>query len=605
VTHNIVTHNIDSDHSPSYRRRMPFINRHLELARLDAFARDIGAGTPERNLALIGVRRIGKSKILEHFRDGLPTEDPLVVVNLQMDAASTTLPTYLLTMTSAVVDGLLRQAGRPTLGQAPSPTDIAAAAAGFNEHVSSVISDALRIVSEARPDGQRVFVAATTLPERIAAASGRPVMVHADEFQHIQDLATYSPFRTGRGRAAPAAFQNVLKVLRPAIERRPRVGWVITGSSTRLLTDILGKGPLMGRFDIVEVKAFDPSDTRALARTIWDERGVPFTDEATDRVDALTYGHPFYADVVSKAVALNALALSTPATRELVDHALLESVVDPAGAIYITCEEIWDSITNHFVPAVRGMVSKLAELGVATAGELAVAIGLPGESAAWRHAQELERLGIVERGEAGKYTLVDPIFRFWLAAANSLGGVPGVADPLAANRAIKNYEQAYLRERADRGRFVEAYVRDLIRSFDGQQIEGRRLGLPGRHIRVPNGSDVRRIAVNDPAGEVFGYSAEVELDACFGKTETWLVEVRDRTRKPSRADVELLARKATYLRRAGQLPPGRAWLITFAGLGQEARDRATELGILVSGDSDVRAIADVTGVQRPGDQASI
>lgn len=583
---------------------MPFINRHVELARLDAFARDIEAGTPERNLALIGVRRIGKSRIMEHFRDGIVASGrPPVVVSLQMDAASTTLQTYLISMAAAVTDGLLRYRGEPALGQAPSPIQIAAAAATFGTSVSSVVGDALRTAAEARPNGQRVFVAATALPEQIAAASGLPVMVHADEFQHLRDLATYSPFRTGRGRPTAADFQNLLKAFRPAIERRSRVGWVVTGSSIRLLTDILGKGPLMGRFDIVEVKAFDRQDTRALARAIWDERGVPFQDDAADRVDALTYGHPFYADVVSKAVALNALALTATATRDHVDQALLESVADPSGAIYIACEEIWDSITNHSVPAVRGMVAKLAELGEATAGELAAAIGLPGESAAWRHAQELERVGIFEKSNS-RYRLVDPIFRYWLAEANSLGGVPGIADPFAANRAIKHYEQAYLRERADRGRLVEAYVRDLIRSFDGQQIEGRRLGLPGQHVRVPNGSDVRRVLASDPAGEVFGHPAEIELDACFGQDETWLVEVRDRTRRPSRSDIELLDRKATFLRRACRLSPGRNWLITFSGLGEGARAKAVGLGVLVSAENDLQAIASVTGVQRPVESTS-
>jgi hypothetical protein len=284
----------------------------------------------------------------------------------------------------------------------------------------------------------------------------------------------------------------------------------------------------------------------------------------------------------------------------LVDQALLESVADPAGAIYIACEEIWDSITNHSVPAVRGMIAKLAELGDATAGELAAGIGLQSEPIAWRHARELERLGIVEKS-GSRYRLVDPIFRYWLAQANSFGGVPGIADPSAANRAIKNYEQAYLRERADRGRLVEAYVRDLIRGFDGQQIEGRRLGVPGQHIRVPNGADVRRIVARDPAGEVFGYPSEVELDASFGSGEQWLVEVRDRTKKPSRADVDLLDLKASFLRQACGLAPGRNWLISFSGLGEEARARATELGVLVSAENDLQAIASVTGVVRPGE----
>lgn len=578
---------------------MPFIDRRAELARLDAFARDIEAGAPERNVALVGTRRIGKSKILEHFRETLPSGTGVVVAAIAMDGASTTPVAYLTSMVEAVVNGLLRRAGSPPLGPAPSVPAIASAAAPFGRPVSDAVAEALGIAGEARPDGRRLFVAATTFPERIATASGLAVMVHADEFQHVADLATYPPFRIGRGRSNERSVENVLKVLRPLVERRPRVGWVVTGSSVRILTDILGHGPLMGRFDIAEVKTFDPADTRALARAVWDELGVEFDDEAADRVDALTYGHPFYADVVSRSVALRALALGTRANAALVDRAMLESVVDPTGAIHVACQEIWDSITSHYVPAVRGIVAALAELGEATVADMASAIGLGSAPNAWRHVQDMERIGVFERRGDGSYILSDPIFRYWLAVANSLGGVPEIADPAAADRAIRKYEEAYLRERADRGRLVEAYVRDLIRGFAGQKIDGRRFGRPGRHIELPNGDDVRRLAAKDATGAVFGYPADVELDACFGGREGWLVEVRDRSRKPSKADIELLARKSAFLRERHGLGDGYTWLISFSGLGVEARNRAGELGILVSGDNDVRAIADAVGVARP------
>src|SRR5215469_6594126 len=87
---------------------MAFVNRRLELARIVQFVEGVQAGTPERHLALVGVRRIGKSRIIERY---LETKPPVVAIAVQMDEATTTLQTFLLTMVRAVLVGLARHAG--------------------------------------------------------------------------------------------------------------------------------------------------------------------------------------------------------------------------------------------------------------------------------------------------------------------------------------------------------------------------------------------------------------------------------------------------------------------------------------------------------------
>jgi hypothetical protein len=231
-------------------------------------------------------------------------------------------------------------------------------------------------------------------------------------------------------------------------------------------------------------------------------------------------------------------------------------------------------------------------------GDLAAGIGLPSEPAAWPLARELERIGLVVRDNT-QISLVDPVFRYWLVTAWNPGAQsPGIADPAVAARAIKNYQEAYLSLRSDRGRLIEAYVRDLVRNFAGQSLDGRRFGRPGVRVLVPTVDDVRRVAVQDAAGEVFGHPAEIELDLCFGKERTWLAEVRDRTKRPTATDIDLLVSKAEVVRRLLGLGPGESWFISFSGFGSDARLRASELGVLVSGERDLEAIAATTGIRR-------
>lgn len=574
---------------------MPFINRHTELDRLRLFAQEIARGTPERHLALVGIRRIGKSRIVEQF---LTEHRDAIMVVVAIDAAAATLQTYLMTMTRAVLAALARDSESQPPPQGANLVELASAAATFGPGVAAVVNRALTLAASARPEGHQLFITATTLPEEIARETKRPVMVFADEFQHLTDLGAYPPFRKGRGVAGTGSEENVLRAFRSAVERRPGVGWIVTGSSVRLLHDTLAKGALMGRFDIVEVKPFDRPDTVRLALAIWDDNGVEHHDAAAERVDALTYGHPFYADVVCRLAAHQALRLDAPVTSELVDRALLEAVHDPSGSIWIACEEIWGSLSQQ-VPAVRGIVRELAQRDEATVRELAVAAGITSVSSAYRHLSEIDRYGLVERRANGAYALTDPVFRYWLAAASNAGESKLVlTDAAKVARAIGRYEEAYLRERSNRGRLVEGYLRDVARNFAGQVIDGKRFGAPGRSVRLPSVTAVKRPLASDPEGEVFGHAAEIELDLCFGDAETWLAEVRDRSKRITAADVELLARKAKFLRRALSLADGPTWFVTFGGAEQTARKLAESLDIYVSGDRDVQAIESVVGVRR-------
>jgi hypothetical protein len=581
---------------------MAFVNRRLELARIVQFVQGVQAGTPERHLALVGVRRIGKSRIIEHYLEARP---PVVAITVQMDEATTTLQTFLLTTVRAVLVGLARHAGVEPPPAGASLVQLATTAGRVGDRVGEVVGRALDRAGERRPDGQQLFQTALALPGEVAEATSTPMVVFADEFQHILNLATYPPFRTGRGRSGVEAQANVLRVFRAGTERRPHVGWVVTGSSVRLLREILGQGALMGRFDIVEIEAFDARDTAELASTIWSEVHIRGVEAALDRMYVLTGGNPFYTDVAARRAAFDALALQSDVTSAMVDRALLESVHSPNGAIYIACQEMWESLHQR-VPALRGILLELARRGEATVADLLDSIGLASESLAWRHVTELQRLGFVDKVEEGRYRVIDPVLRYWIvAASNPLEPRPELGDPEHVRRAAVRFEEAYLRERQERGSLAEGYIRDLVSHFDGQRIDGRRFGAPGSSVKLPTMGRVSRVAANDPGGEVFGVPSEIELDLCFGDPQTWLAEVRDRTRRATAADVELLWKKAVFLRRSLDLGEGPTWLISMAGADGRARARAGELGMYVSGRADVQAIQAATGIQRRARSASV
>jgi hypothetical protein len=478
----------------------------------------------------------------------------------------------------AAVDALLRRAERPPLPAIAQPTEIAAASATLGPGCSSVVQRALTRVGARRADAQDLLSAALAFPQEIVEATGAPMLVLADEFQYILDLAAYAPFDGGRRNRMEKAQEQVLSVIREQLERQQGVGWVVTGSAVRLMQRILREGPLMGRFDEYSVGALDDYDTGDLAVAVWKEEGVEPTDAAINRVFRITQGHPFYVDAICRRAAVAALRFGRPVSTRMVEGAFLDAVQSPTGVIGVVCREMYDSLAQR-APVLREVLHVLARREPATLAEIADGAQLSSPALAYRRARELAEMGILQELDRGTYGFADPVFRYWVAVANDpllTGPVP--LNPDAPHSRFRLYEEAYLRERQVHGVLQEGYLRDLCRSFAGQKVPGRRLGVLAAWMQLPHVISVEAISAFDAGGRVLGKPSDVELDLRFGGDVDWLCEVRRRA-GPTGLDAIVQAHsKATFLREAHRLRSGPTWFISMSGFGNGVRARARELG---------------------------
>jgi hypothetical protein len=235
----------------------------------------------------------------------------------------------------------------------------------------------------------------------------------------------------------------------------------------------------------------------------------------------------------------------------------------------------------------------------ATLAEIAERTQVASPALAYRHTRELAEMGILLEAPERTFQYADPVFRYWVTVANDpLAAEPVLLDATAARRAVQIYEEAYLREREVQGALQEGYLRDLCRNFAGQRVDGRRFGVPGRHIALPRVSDVRRVIALDAAGEVFNRPAEVELDLCFGDDVTWLGEVRRRARRASTGDLFRTAKKEALLRRLHSLRDGPTWFVSISGFEEDSRKRAREIGVYISDLADVEALRNEVATRR-------
>jgi len=200
--------------------------------------------------------------------------------------------------------------------------------------------------------------------------------------------------------------------------------------------------------------------------------------------------------------------------------------------------------------------------------------------------------------QEGRYYFRDPVLRYWVAHATQdvevsirASGVD-IADLIAK---LDARFQACLsspvcvpacpadagRPRTGRHRQVaarelgvsqESRVRELLRQFAEQEVEGRLLGLSEDVIQLPQVVSVD--TYRSPDGQI-----ELDAVARTAAGGTWVVEVKWGGRQVSQRELERLQANVT----AAQLPmPVTLWCISRAGFSQEARHYARGHSILLT-----------------------
>jgi hypothetical protein len=437
-----------------------FVNRIVELDYIHRLAEQTRAARKKRHLAFIGVRRIGKSWIVARYAANNP---PLAVAEVAVDSASATLPQFLRAFVRATVNGVARLRNEPELDRTADDRSILALAARLDARLGEQVIRAQTAATQRRPDNQHLFESALAFPEAIAVALDQPFLVVADEFQHIVDLAVYPPFDAGRRLRTGEARQRLLGVVRHELENAVRVGWVVTGSSIRLMQDVLNAGPLMGRFDVRMVGPFDTEDCIAHADTIWAESGVEGHPAATDRVVRLTQGHPFYTDVTCTEAANIARSLHRAVSADMVETAFVAAALHPNGQIAIACREMYASVAQR-TPGLRGLVDGLAAIPEPAAlAAIGDHVGITAPLSLYRFADELVGLGIFavpDPRTPHRYAFADPVFRYWVAKSKDPDVGSAIINPESIRRLARLYDEAYRREREVHGHLSEGYIRD-------------------------------------------------------------------------------------------------------------------------------------------------
>jgi AAA+ ATPase superfamily predicted ATPase/Holliday junction resolvase len=432
-----------------------FHDRTAEMERLAAFVAELRAGS-NRWLAIIGPRKVGKTSMILELSRRISDVDFVIVDTQEVSPLSLQLfRTYALRVADQVLGRELDNSLEVLAATGEAFDAVLDASATFTA-LPARIKTTIRALARAEMTDELARLC-LDLPERLAEALDRHIVIAIDEFQELAGLT--------RG-------ADVLPIIRSTWQQHRRVGYVVSGSGRTLLEDMVTRqhSPFFQHFTLMYVEPFARDDAIALLTAEGGrERPIPLP-LAARAVSALG-GHPFYLQLLGEALT----AREPPYDDAALKDALQEVLFSRTGRLAMYLQLGFDRAVGRstYLAAVLDALSTGALRMTDIAARIRVSTG--------DTSRYVERLGdVIRKREDGTYELDDPVFGLWLSWRRPGGTiVPMTVIGDAAERDVATvlahlgFDLVY-QARASRGAF------DLLatRGADQLAIQVKRSPLP-------------------------------------------------------------------------------------------------------------------------------
>lgn len=548
-----------------------FVNRARELAEFASVLEDTARGRP-RHVALLGLRRIGKTVLLDEVRRRHPTSaigylalDE--VVSTPEDFARAFLFEVLRSVRGAATSEELYLADEALLGMAE----------GLHPDLVPPTAEILRLVREGSYGA--LLVAVMRFPAVTSTTLDRPLLLMLDEFQEITRLGSY-----------PAA-ENLLGTLRAALDRPGRVSFAVAGSRVTAMRNLLGgsENPLLTRFQQLELLPFDAVSTEELTTLIWDAGRLTYDPDAAVRLQKLVGGWPFYVQAIAAHTRKIAEGRDNRVTSDLVDLAFQREVFGRGANVGQNCRYLLEAATRTDAESLRNTLESALRAIART--EPVTRLGLVRRLARHHpHAQVHRAINrLIENDfvgeEDGTLTLLDPVFALWLTVEPTRRDPEAALDPKVVKRLVSWHEARHAADRQEIGALFEKRLENLVRQFKGQVVDGRLFGVEG-DVRLPVVRDAGKVRVADPGGKYGDGPDTYEVDVVtsgLGPEDVWGVEAKHRRSAIAEAMVRRFKKNADAIARAKGQELARLWIVAPRGIRPDAAELARGAGILFSG----------------------
>ena len=414
-------------------------------------------------------------------------------------------------------------------------------------------------LEKVKPDRQRLLQECFGFSDVVARAARKRVILFLDEFQEIQTLRNFEHTK------------NVLKVMRGIKDRAQNVTYCISGSIVSEMEHMTrdSKSPLFNQFTHIPLLPYSREESRELA-----DKFIPAIDNRNaGLLHHYSNGIPFYLVQMLRKVRMF-LQKGESLSENIIKRAFISETLSPGGLIHSYCNYLY----NISLQRARGygvLKSLLDTIALSrepmTQSELARQLKM-NQGPVRVNLKELESIGLLfERNR--RYYYHDPVLRYWVAYVQNgveVADFPKENDLLAI---IEDLDRKYQIVSSELGKEKEGSVRDLMRRFAHQNIDGSVFGIKGR-LTLPLFVKIERYISDD---------GKTEIDILAENKARWAVEIKWKTKAAGVREI------ASFLNKASPLAD-RCWYISKAGFTEEARALATRKGILLSTEKEIQVL---------------
>ncbi len=290
-------------------------------------------------------------------------------------------------------------------------------------------------------------------------------------------------------------------------------------------------------------------------------------------IHSLTQGHPFYITALCRRLMNLVDVAQRPLDADTAKQAFLTETLAPHGRIYDFCRYVYDLSLQKAAGygALKAILQILATEEGLTASQIArklrVTSGTASDYLRWLREVDL----VAEREHA--YYFRDPVLRFWVA--NTIRGVEVslTAEPLDLVNLMARLDAQLQRVSEELGTAQESRIRELMRRFDGQVVDGSIFGVSAP-ITLPRFDQVNEYLSPDGQVQLDAIGQAVfSTDAASGVK--WIVEVKWRSKRVGKKEMGRLLAVA-------QAESAQGWIISRAGVTEDAAELAHNEGLFYS-----------------------
>jgi hypothetical protein len=372
-----------------------FFDRTHELGRIEEALHKLTRGAPKW-LCLVGPRKVGKSSLLrevERRSRVLPGPQPAFAVVDVLDAVPASTEVVRAIAVQSVDALLSKDAGQALAPLARSPDAWRAALLGSSRFLG--LPPPLRsLVLElpTHPDDHGSLGVMLSVPEQLAEALGRFVVVAVDEFQ---ELATM-----------PKGGDALIALLRSVWQRHRRTAYVVSGSARATLLELATSrsSPFFQHFEVLEVDGFSEEYAVKLLVEASRDEVAPISEALARHLFAVVGGNPFYLQVLGEAVSRE-----RGRGEVRLRNALQDALFSDTGRLSLYFLNEFQRLVGR-ATTLAATLDALAQ-GPATLTEVARRIGTS-TAATLGYLERLQ--DAVRRGPDQRWALSDAVFGLWL-----------------------------------------------------------------------------------------------------------------------------------------------------------------------------------------------